>query len=271
MKGLGAVFVVLVMALAGIGAGYATFYDKVTVHGIAESTDLKVGIRAIGTNDDSSDSDGVPNNPGNVDPYYYGTQVLESDFDVAYTNVGKEVWKFGIEGIGGFYEKMHVKAWKVYENYAPTIEFRVGVKEGSVPATISGIKVNFTEREGGKNGDIVAKGTITISNDGILYYWEVPDGQPPEENTIIYNRTTGMPNLDIISYEIKYGEQQYGYSGNPDANIQNLLRDLGSITIAPGTSADISITARFTDVPPDHYLEGNLTLNYMEFHFSGPR
>ena len=265
MKGLGAVFVVLVMALAGIGAGYATFQDKVTVHGIAESTHLKVGIRAIGTNDDSKNSDGVRNYWNNHDPYYLGDGVTPSKFDVAYTNVWNEgpTWKFKIGGTS-FYGKMHVNSCKIYENYAPTVKFSVGVEGDSVPAKISGFVFEFEEKNL-TTGYTVAKGNITgIGYDGKPAY-EWANGEPTE-NTIIYNPKTGWPNLDIVSYKIVYPGHRRISRENPDANITNLLQDLGSITIAPGTWVNITITARFTDVPPDHYLDGTLTVNYVESH-----
>ncbi len=265
MKGLGAVFVVLVMALAGIGAGYATFYDKVTVHGIAESGHLEVGIAAIGTNDDSDNSDGVPNNPGNFDPYYNGEEVVQSNYDTAYTNVWNDTWKFKI-GETSFYEKMHVVARKVYPNYAPTINFAVGVKNdwGSVPARIKGFVFEFKEKNL-TSDKIVAEGKITgIGEDGNpVYDWTIK----PSENTIIYNPETGWPNFDVVSYAI------YGHNmpqGEGGSSLQDLLemKTFSSITISPGQVMYVTITMYFKDIPQDHYLEGNLTLNYMDFHFS---
>ena len=75
---LGAIFLISIMALAGIGAGYAMWTDTVTVHGSITTGTVIVGIYDVSTDDpgpnyndggwlypDGSD----PANQGTADPY----------------------------------------------------------------------------------------------------------------------------------------------------------------------------------------------------------
>ena len=263
MKGLGAVFVVLVMALAGIGAGYATFYDKVTIHGIAKSGHLKVGIEADGT-DDSSYDDGYRNFCPfyNWDPFYDTTtrRVISSHFNIAYTdmkNTGRGIFTIGDHT---FHKKVELKTMKIFENYAPTISMFIGVKDDSVPAKVCGLTMDFTEKNLSSHS-VVAKGNVTVDMEGQYHYTFTTT---LEENTIIYNGED-RPNFEVVSYRIRDAEGQELYIGS---SLQSLMENLSKITLSPGTYIQIELTIRFTNVPPDHKLTGDLSINYKDYYFN---
>lgn len=232
------------LAFAGIGIGYAQWTDKVVIHGVVDSTSLKVGLRAVGTDD-----------PDNWrDPVYNSGEVERQDYRVGSTSIfNSGTWKFRIDGTD-YYSKLYIRMHHVYPNYAPTIEFRVGVSSESPPAKIAGFVADFTEKD--SSGNVVAKGTVTVSGANLGYNFTIPNNTPPTSNTIVYNPSTGWPNMDIVSYTIKYDG---AYTG---VDLQDFMCHLGQITIKPGTSAFISITLRFTDIPQGHYLDGNLMATF---------
>jgi len=241
MRGkIGTIFVLCTLAFAGIGIGYGVWKDNVVIHGVVDSTSFKVGLRAVGTNDTDNWKDPVYNESSG--------KVEKQDYNVGSTSISNSgTWKFSI-GEKGYYSKLYIRMHHVYPNYAPTIKFRVGVSQNSPPAKIAGFGANFTEKD--SSGTVVAKGTITVIGNDLNYQFEVE----PDTNTIVYNLSTGMPNMDIVSYTIKYGGNVYTGDSLP-----GLMGDLSKITIKPGTSAFISITLRFTDIPQSHSLDGNLT------------
>ena len=239
------------LAFAGIGIGYGVvrWTDNVVVHGIVDSTSFKVGLRAVGTDDPDNWRDPVYNESSK--------KVERQDYRVGSTSISNDynTWKFSIYWNGkwyGYYGKLHVRMQHVYPNYAPTIEFRVGVSPDSPPAKIAGFMTDFTEKD--SSGNEVAKGNITIDNNGV-YHYEWWNNQPPTTNTIVYNPDPNIkgPNMDIVSYTIVYDKE---YTGDC---LPKLMQDLEQITIKPGTSASISITLRFTNIPESHYLDGNIT------------
>ena len=241
MKGkVGTIFVLCTLAFAGIGIGYGVWKDKVVIHGVVDSTSFKVGLRAVGTDDPYNWKDPVYNESSG--------KVEKQDYNVGKTTISNYTWKFSIGG-KGYYSNLYIRMHHVYPNYAPTIKFRVGVSPNSPPAKILVFTANFTEKD--SSGSVVAKGTIGIAKNGSLTYsW----GIKPDTNTIVYNPRTKGPNMDIVSYTINYlGTVWTG------ENLTKLMGDLSQITIKPGTSAFISITLRFTDIPQSHSLDGNLT------------
>ncbi len=245
MKGkVGTIFVLCTLAFAGIGIGYGVWKDEVVIHGVVDSTSFKVGLRAVGTNDTDNWRDPVYNESSG--------KVEKQDYNVGSTSISNSgTWKFSIGG-KGYYSNLYIKMHYVYPNYAPTIKFRVGVSPDSPPAKILAFTADFTEKN--STGTVVAKGTVTVSGANLGYNFTIPNNTPPTDNTIVYNPSTGGPNMDIVSYTIKYDGAEYTGAGLID-----FMCHLGQITIKPGTSAFISITLRFTDIPQSHSLDGNLT------------
>ena len=125
---LGALFLISVLALAGIGVGYATWADTVDIDGRIETGRVEIGIRHINTND-----------PGQtLDPrreVFFGGAPKTPDKHVATTTGTNGAYKCEHSG-NSFYASVSYLYENVYPGYAPSARYEI-CNSGTLPVHLT--------------------------------------------------------------------------------------------------------------------------------------
>jgi predicted ribosomally synthesized peptide with SipW-like signal peptide len=110
MKKIGLLILALVVALGGLGAGYAAWQDQVTVSGNVQTGTFEIGIQETSQDD------------------------VNGTAKAFYTNEGDQI------GNTGYYKVVKVNIENAYPGYTGTLSFNVK-NLGSIPAKL--LKVDF--------------------------------------------------------------------------------------------------------------------------------
>jgi hypothetical protein len=157
---LGAIFMVSVMALAGVGVAYSHWIDEINIEYTIDMGKLGFGFVSQYTNDPppNYENGALKPDPEGPDQGYYDPDQPEGrdrecgeDLDphptrpknVAYTECTmhtQKVWHDGtlMEHEGDpVYQYIHVELYNVYPNYAPNLYFDIA-NAGTIPVDITG-------------------------------------------------------------------------------------------------------------------------------------
>ena len=114
---LGAMFLISIMALAGIGAGYAVWADTVNIYGQINTGEVRIGVRHLSTSD-----------PGQtLDPrreLFQGGPSITPDYHAA-TTTGTNGAAKCTDGGATFYYSVSYLYDDVYPGYAPTVKHEI--------------------------------------------------------------------------------------------------------------------------------------------------
>ena len=211
MRKIGILCLALVLMLGAVGVGFAKWSDMVTIEGIVETGELKVGIHDVGTNDPGDELDplclpieGAPD-PQDVVKKHVGRITSENDT----TELVCEKAIGGGEGTDlPFYKKITEKIENAYPGYAPGSTILIG-NCGTIPVKIDTISAMITETA--EDGTVVYDGKWdsltgfdpalpaqgTMLDDMRVEYWEV------DYNGMVIMSGTGL--ADLLMY-LKTGE-----------------------------------------------------------------
>ena len=144
-KKMGILFMIMVLALTGVGVGFAHWFDTVTIIEEVNTGTVIIGIRDMGTTDDPYASDLLPNPYGPavwpsgypwVDPGWNGTHVIAYNKDVASTiSVNGTIHCVKPDG-RIFYDSVTETLTNCYPSYAPTIAVEL-TNCGTIPVKIT--------------------------------------------------------------------------------------------------------------------------------------
>ena len=144
---LGALFLIAVMALAGVGAGYAMWFQELTIDVEINTGDFKVGVRDDGTGDPGPHYPvGALYPQAGQDPAIYGTVDMNHEpgdnyegKNVANTTSINGAWKFNktIDGqVVPFYHNIYEFVYNAYPWYESWIMITFA-NGGTIPAKIA--------------------------------------------------------------------------------------------------------------------------------------
>jgi predicted ribosomally synthesized peptide with SipW-like signal peptide len=132
MKKVGLLLLALVIALGGLGVGYAKWSDSVTISGTVYTGDVEIGILDGGVGDDGADpqyeADGFNNDEGK--------DVAEHTS----TNVGTSVFTLCD---AAYYAKISETIDNAYPGYASSTTILLG-NNGSIPVKIDDVRFDST-------------------------------------------------------------------------------------------------------------------------------
>jgi len=139
---MAAIFGVLIIGLAVMGASYAHWTETLTVEGYVETGELAVGFEDCETNDDGPCC-GDP--AGSVDPWY--------DKNVASTNCYLEE-QIGVHEEAPIYKKMVITIENAYPDYESEVYCTVA-NGGTIPATAYNDTISGTITYDGETYDLL--------------------------------------------------------------------------------------------------------------------